>query len=65
MQKCQVTFDRSNEDIPTLVVSREAYFSLMPGAEVIKVITGDDAVRIWNELTGKTVLCGEVKPNDN
>jgi hypothetical protein len=37
----------------------------MPGAEVIKVITGADAVRIWNELTGKTVLCGEVKPNDD
>lgn len=64
MQKCQVTFDRSNEDIPTLVVYREAYFTLMPGTEVIKVITGSDAERIWHELTGKTVL-GEVKPNDD
>lgn len=64
MQKCQVTFERSNEDIPTIVVSREAYFSLMPGADVVRVITGSDAERIWHELTGKTVLC-EVKPNDN
>lgn len=64
MQKCQVTFDRSNENIPTLVVTREAYFSLGPGSDVIKVITGADAVRIWNELTGKTELC-EVKPNDD
>ncbi len=64
MQKCQVTFDRSNEDIPTLVVSRESYFTLMPGADVVRVITGSDAERIWHELTGKTVCC-EVKPNDN
>ena len=64
MQKCQVTFDRSNEDIPTLVVSRESYFTLMPGPDVVRVITGSDAEGIWHELTGKTVL-GEVKPNDN
>lgn len=64
MQKCQVTFDRSNEGIPTLVVTKEAYFTLMPGADVVRVITGSDAERIWHELTGKTVCC-EVKPNDD
>lgn len=64
MGKYIVTFDKSNEDIPTLVVSRESYFALMPGTEIVRVITGSDAERIWNELGGKTVLC-EVKPNDD
>lgn len=48
-----VTFDKSNEDIPTLVVSRECMFVNGPGIDVIKVITGDEATKIWNKLGGK------------
>ena len=54
MNKYIVTFDKSNEDIPTLVVARESWFSLMPSTEIVQVVTGDEAVRIWNKL-GKMV----------
>lgn len=53
MNKYVVTFDRSNEDIPTLVVGRESFFTLSPSMDIIRVITGSDAVRIWGELSGK------------
>ena len=53
MNKYIVTFDKSNEDIPTLIVSRETYFALSPGMDIVSVITGDKAVRIFNELSGK------------
>ena len=54
MNRYIVTFDKSNEDIPTLIVGRESYFSLNPGMDIIRVVTGSEAVRIWNELTSKT-----------
>ena len=54
MNRYIVTFDKSNEDIPTLIVGRESYFSLNPVMDIIRVVTGSEAVRIWNELTGKT-----------
>lgn len=54
MNKYVVTFDKSNEDIPTLIVSRESYFALSPGMDILSVITGDKAIRLFNELSGKT-----------
>lgn len=59
MENYKVTFERSNEGIPTLVVSRESYFALMPGSDIVRVITGSDAERIWYELGGR-----EAKAND-
>lgn len=59
MNKCMVTFDKSNEDIPTLVVARESFFAFAPGVDVIKVITGAEAVRAWNVLTGKKDIKAE------
>lgn len=53
MNKYIVTFDKSNEDIPTLIVSRETYFALIPGMDIVSVITGDKAIRLFNELSGK------------
>ena len=54
MSKYVVSFDKSNEDIPTLVVSCENYFSLGPTVDIVKVITGDEATRIWDSLTKKS-----------
>lgn len=53
MNKYIVTFDKSNEDIPTLIVGRENFFSLTSGMEIVQVVTGDKAIRIWNELGGR------------
>lgn len=48
-----VTFDKSNEDIPTLVVSKESFFALGPGMDIVQVITGVEAIDIWNRLSRK------------
>lgn len=53
MSKYIVTFDKSNEDIPTLIVGRESYFPLGPGIDIVNVIMGDKAIRLFNELSGK------------
>lgn len=53
MTKYIVTFDKSNEDIPTLIVGRESYFALGPGTDVVSIITGDKAIRLFNELSNK------------
>lgn len=54
MDKYVVTFDKSNEDIPTLVISRENYFSIGgPMVDIVNIITGDEATRIWDSLTKK------------
>jgi len=51
--KFYITFDKSQEDIPTLVVFAESYFLTGPSMKVINVITGDRAVAMWDELKGK------------
>lgn len=48
--KLIITFDKSQEDIPTLVVAREGWSLLNPAMEVINIITGDDAIKIWEQL---------------
>ena len=48
-----VTFEKSNEDVPTLVVSKESFFALGPGMDIIQVITGAEAMDIWNRLSKK------------
>ena len=52
MNKIIVTFDKSQEDIPTLVVAEEGWSYLSPSIVVKNVITGDRAVQIWKELKG-------------
>ncbi len=54
MDKYVVSFDKSNEDIPVLIISRENYFSIGgPTVDIVNVITGEEAVRIWEDLTKK------------
>lgn len=43
-----VTFDKSNEDIPVLCVSKKISGFLMMGQHII---TGDKATEIWEELS--------------
>ena len=53
-----VTFDKSQEDIPTLITFRENSFASIsggPNITALNVITGDRAIDIWNELTKKKV----------
>lgn len=48
-----ITLDKSQEDIPTLVVARESWNFLNPSIEVVKVITGNKALEIWKQLKGE------------
>ncbi len=47
-----ISFDRSNEDIPTLIVTKTFGF-IEPKAEVINVLTGVTAEHIYKMLTKK------------
>lgn len=59
MNKYIVTFDKSNEDVPTLVVGRESFFALTQGMDIINIITGEKAIKLFNELSGKAESEGE------
>lgn len=51
-EKLIVTYDKSQEDVPVLMVGREGYgFGLNPSINVIKVITGDEAEQMYRNLT--------------
>ena len=47
-----ITYDKSNEDIPTLCVVENGFLS----ASVIKVFTGEKAESLYKELTGQNVV---------
>ena len=53
--KFTVSFDKSDEDIPVLIVMREGYSSYLsaPSMNIKKVITGDKAQQLYDELTKK------------
>lgn len=53
MNKVIVTYDKSNEDIPTLIIARDNIGFLSPGIDVIKILTGRQAVDLWDRLTEK------------
>lgn len=59
MNKIIVTFDKSQEDIPTLVIAEEGWSYLNPSIVVKNVITGDKAIQIWTELKGMNKRGGE------
>lgn len=53
-EKLIVTYDKSQEDVPVLMVGREGYgFGFNPSINVIKVITGDEAEQMYRNLTLK------------
>lgn len=51
--KFTVSFDKSVEELPVLVVMREGYTGIMsaPTVNIKKIITGDRALQLYNELT--------------
>ena len=53
--KLILTFDKSNEDIPVLIIAKEGYGGFMsaPELHIKNIITGDRAVQIYNELLNK------------
>ena len=53
-EKLIVTYDKSQEDVPVLMVGREGYsFGLNPSINIVKVITGDKAEQMYRDLTLK------------
>lgn len=53
-EKLIVTYDKSQEDVPVLVVGREGYgFGFNSSLDVVKVITGDKAEQMYRNLTLK------------
>ena len=51
--KIFITFDKSQEDIPVLTTFIENQFSMFDSGSsvtITNVITGDEAVDIWNRL---------------
>ena len=51
--KIFITFDKSQEDIPVLTTFIENQLSIFtsgPSVTITNVITGDEAVDIWNRL---------------
>lgn len=54
--KIFITFDKSQEDIPVLTTFIENQLSIFtsgPSVTITNVITGDEAVDIWNRLNNK------------
>ncbi len=55
MNNLIVTFDTSNEDVPTLVVGKESFALFTgPGIDIINIITGEKALAIKDILLGNT-----------
>ena len=54
--KIFITFDKSQEDIPvltTFIENQLSFFASGPSVTITNVITGDEAVDIWNRLNNK------------
>lgn len=49
-----ITYDKSNEDIPTLCVAESNFLSI--SISVIKIFTGEKAESLYKELTGQNVV---------
>ena len=56
-----VTFDKTEEDIPCLCVARQVFSLYGNEMYIDKVITGERAERLWDELTKSKADRGEVK----
>lgn len=49
-----ITYDKSNEGIPTLCVNESNFLSI--SVTVIKIFTGEKAESLYKELTGQNVI---------
>ena len=53
-EKLIVTYDKSQDDVPVLMIGREGYgFGFNASINVVKVITGDKAEQMYRDLTLK------------
>lgn len=59
-----LTFEKSQNDIPIIVVSKKnnPLFSVEPSIRIERVITGEEAIFVWNLITGENL---EEETNDN
>lgn len=50
-----VSYEKSTDDVPVLVVAREnvPLFSVGGSLNIVKTFTGDEAVTLFNKLTSK------------
>lgn len=48
-----ISYDKSNNDVPVLIVARESLFSFSPKLDIIKTFTGDEATILYHKLIGK------------
>ena len=48
-----ISFDKSDEDVSVMCVADASYFGTV---NVINMITGEKAERLYNELTGQNVI---------
>ena len=51
--KFYITFEKSQEDIPTLIIFTESWSLTGNNYKIQNVITGERAVQMWEELEGK------------
>ena len=49
-----ITYDKSNEGIPTLCVSESSLLSM--STTIIRILTGEKAESLYKELTGQNVV---------
>ena len=56
-----VTFDKTEEDIPCLCVARQCFSLYGNEMYIDKVITGERAEKLWDELTKSKADRCEVK----
>lgn len=52
-----LTFEESQNNIPVVVVSRKnnPLFSVEPSIRIERVITGEEALRVWSLITGENL----------
>lgn len=61
MNKLTVTFDRSNEDIPVLVITSESVSFFGPTTTRIEnILSGEVANDVWDLLQGKKLSLGDI-----
>lgn len=50
-----ISYEKSNKDVPVLVVAREnsGYFMGSTGHIILKTFTGDEATELYRKLTSK------------
>ena len=48
-----IEINKSNEGTPVLTITRESLYGFGFSSSIVKAITGERAVDLWEELTGQ------------